>query len=506
MPAEKLAKVRDILLGDDEPGAIDAAKALGQSGAPERHRAARRPAERRGAAVAARGRGRGAGARARRSARDRRARALRGQPLAGPRGAAPSRRSPPSRTTRRAGAADRRARRRAPDVRAAAADALAARKEHEGGAAAARARQAQRRGRRARARRCWRRPSSCRSSPSSRAASTTTSSPSALGEYIKRDDVADPLRVDVVRTIGQLSGAAATTALVEYIASVPAKDDRAVEEGSAEARRREGDGQVMGAGVSRGRRRRSTLGRSRSRSSRLRDQRVPARRQLGRRRVGARRDARRDGHGRPENAAGRPLAFLALGGAQGPAARGLRSRRVARPVDAAGRDIKSRVAVGADSPRLRAAADAARRARRRRRAPSAGATPSQGRAPARLHGRRQDASTSSVQEGGQHLHGGRPRCARSRPRRARRAGGTSCRRETWARPRRAAASSPCPLRSQYVTLLDASDGEQLAQVLSNEEAATFVRALPEGLFFGSAGVFRLAPRHGGGLAQVAPAT
>jgi HEAT repeat protein len=48
----------------------------------------------------------------------------------------------------------------------------------------------------------------------------------ALGEYVKRDDVPDPLRVDVVRTIGRLSGAAATTALVEYLASVPAKEDR----------------------------------------------------------------------------------------------------------------------------------------------------------------------------------------------------------------------------------------------------------------------------------------
>jgi hypothetical protein len=50
---------------------------------------------------------------------------------------------------------------------------------------------------------------------------------SALGEYLKRDDVPDNLRVEVVRTIGRLSGAAATTALVEYLASVPAKDDRA---------------------------------------------------------------------------------------------------------------------------------------------------------------------------------------------------------------------------------------------------------------------------------------
>jgi HEAT repeat protein len=48
----------------------------------------------------------------------------------------------------------------------------------------------------------------------------------ALGEYVKRDDVPDKLRVDVLRTIGGLGGADATTALVEYIASVPAKDNR----------------------------------------------------------------------------------------------------------------------------------------------------------------------------------------------------------------------------------------------------------------------------------------
>src|SRR5262249_29129323 len=50
-------------------------------------------------------------------------------------------------------------------------------------------------------------------------------------------------------------------------------------------------------------------------------------------------------------------------------------------------------------------------------------------------------------------------------------------------------------------------GEPLAQVLSNEEAATFVRALPEGIFFGSRGVFRLSPgtaagwRKSGGYVQ-----
>lgn len=48
----------------------------------------------------------------------------------------------------------------------------------------------------------------------------------ALGEYVKRADVPDKLRVDVLRTIGRLSGAVATTALVEYVASIPAKDDR----------------------------------------------------------------------------------------------------------------------------------------------------------------------------------------------------------------------------------------------------------------------------------------
>jgi HEAT repeat protein len=47
-----------------------------------------------------------------------------------------------------------------------------------------------------------------------------------LGEYAKRTDVADKLRIDVLRTVANLSGAAATTALIEYIASVPAKDDR----------------------------------------------------------------------------------------------------------------------------------------------------------------------------------------------------------------------------------------------------------------------------------------
>ncbi len=48
-----------------------------------------------------------------------------------------------------------------------------------------------------------------------------------------------------------------------------------------------------------------------------------------------------------------------------------------------------------------------------------------------------------------------------------------------------------PLESQYVLLYDAATGLQLGQVLSTEEAATFVRALPEGLFYGSRGIFLL---------------
>jgi PQQ-like domain len=48
-----------------------------------------------------------------------------------------------------------------------------------------------------------------------------------------------------------------------------------------------------------------------------------------------------------------------------------------------------------------------------------------------------------------------------------------------------------PLESQYVLLFDGVTGLQLGQVLSTEEAATFVRALPEGLFYGSRGLFLL---------------
>lgn len=49
----------------------------------------------------------------------------------------------------------------------------------------------------------------------------------ALGEFLKRPNVADRLRVDVVKTLGRIPGPGATTALVEYLASIPDKDTRA---------------------------------------------------------------------------------------------------------------------------------------------------------------------------------------------------------------------------------------------------------------------------------------
>jgi outer membrane protein assembly factor BamB len=49
-----------------------------------------------------------------------------------------------------------------------------------------------------------------------------------------------------------------------------------------------------------------------------------------------------------------------------------------------------------------------------------------------------------------------------------------------------------PVDSQYVILIDGVTGMELAQVLSTAEAATFVRPLPEGMFYGSRGVFLLS--------------
>src|SRR5205085_9993076 len=52
-----------------------------------------------------------------------------------------------------------------------------------------------------------------------------------------------------------------------------------------------------------------------------------------------------------------------------------------------------------------------------------------------------------------------------------------------------------PRRSQYVSLVDGGNGRVLADILCRDEAATFVRARPEGLFFGSRGVFLASPEN-----------
>jgi outer membrane protein assembly factor BamB len=85
----------------------------------------------------------------------------------------------------------------------------------------------------------------------------------------------------------------------------------------------------------------------------------------------------------------------------------------------------------------------------------------------------------------------------------------------WSRELEGEAGAPAarggvialPRRSQYVTLLDGGSGRVLADILSREEAASFVRMRPEGLFFGSRGVFLASPdtatgsRRSGGYAQ-----
>jgi outer membrane protein assembly factor BamB len=194
--------------------------------------------------------------------------------------------------------------------------------------------------------------------------------------------------------------------------------------------------------------------------------------------------------GRPENAAGRPLAFLALGGAKGPrlAAYDLGESRVLWTQPA---DLKARVAVGADvlvygATDALVARDVSTGAERWRH-PIA--------KDERLLGYTVEGKNVYlvVQEGGQHVHGGK---ASVRALEAA-TGGARWRHEFQSgnvgAPAARGGIVAVPVASQYVTLLDADDGAQVAQVLSNEEAATFVRALPEGLFFGSAGVFRLMP-------------
>ncbi|MES1205273.1 MAG: HEAT repeat domain-containing protein [Pseudomonadota bacterium] len=48
-----------------------------------------------------------------------------------------------------------------------------------------------------------------------------------LGEMVKRHDVAEPLRLDIVKTLARIPGAASTTALVEYVGTLAGGDAHA---------------------------------------------------------------------------------------------------------------------------------------------------------------------------------------------------------------------------------------------------------------------------------------
>jgi outer membrane protein assembly factor BamB len=207
---------------------------------------------------------------------------------------------------------------------------------------------------------------------------------------------------------------------------------------------------------------------------------------------------------RPANAQGRPLVFLALAGTKGPrvAAYDLAQSRLLWTQPA---DLRMRVEVGSDfvvhaAPDALVAREISTGGERWRHAMAKDE---------RLLGYAADENAvfAVVQKGGAHLHGGTGSLIALDGR----TGATRWKQELPSANAGAPAARgglvAVPLQSQYVTLLDARSGEPLAQVLSNEEAATFVRTLPEGVFFGSRGVFRLSPvtaaggRKSGGYVQ-----
>lgn len=210
------------------------------------------------------------------------------------------------------------------------------------------------------------------------------------------------------------------------------------------------------------------------------------------------------GVARTANAQGRPLAFLALSGTKGPrlAAYDFGEARVLWTQPA---DMKGRVEVGAQVVIYGVtngvvARDIATGAERWRMPLSR---------EERLLGYTIDGDAAFVvlQKGGQHLHGGVALVVAIDAR----TGGTRWRHDLPSGNAGAPAARgglvAVPVQSQYVTLLDAKSGDVLAQVISSEEAATFVRTLPEGVFYGSRGVFRLSPatarggRKSGGYVQ-----
>ncbi len=49
----------------------------------------------------------------------------------------------------------------------------------------------------------------------------------ALGSSLRRSDIGDGVRIDTLRAIGKLHGVEATAAIADYLASIPAHDNRA---------------------------------------------------------------------------------------------------------------------------------------------------------------------------------------------------------------------------------------------------------------------------------------
>jgi outer membrane protein assembly factor BamB len=81
--------------------------------------------------------------------------------------------------------------------------------------------------------------------------------------------------------------------------------------------------------------------------------------------------------------------------------------------------------------------------------------------------------------------------------------------ERWRREAQGSLGAPAargglvalPFMSQWLAILDGASGDELARVRSSEEQVTFARATPEGVFYGSGGVFALGERSVAGTRQ-----
>ena len=182
----------------------------------------------------------------------------------------------------------------------------------------------------------------------------------------------------------------------------------------------------------------------------------------------------------PTNAQGRPLAYLALGGAAGSrlAAFDLAQSRMlwSVPTPITGRVVAGvSILIHADGAAL-VARDVASGAARWRTPLAAGLT---------LVGYAVDGdSVYYVARRGNELRGGESELVALNGR----SGGVLWRRALGTAnvggPAARGGIVAVPNRSQFVSLLDGRSGAPLAQALSKEQAANFVEALPEGLFYG----------------------